>query len=66
MRKTRPRTEKPSRARTTTDDEAEQNDAKRQRTKAEEVHDAGRPGGLPAVDAKTDWEAEHDTWWRHE
>jgi hypothetical protein len=25
-----------------------------------------RPGGLPDLDAKTDWKAEHDTWWRHE
>jgi hypothetical protein len=39
---------------------------KRQSTPPDDVHDAGHPGGLPDLDAKTDWEAEHDTWWRHE
>jgi hypothetical protein len=39
---------------------------KRQSTTPDDVHDAGHPGGLPDLDAKTDWEAEHDTWWRHE
>jgi len=38
----------------------------RRRATPEQVHDAGHPGGLPDLDAKTDWEAQHDTWWRRE
>lgn len=65
MGKARPPKRKTSRSRTK-DDKRAREDVARLPTNPDEVHDAGHPGGLPALDAKTDWEAEHDTWWRHE
>lgn len=67
MKKTRARKKTPARPRATETKPGEVAKARRPRAPAtDDVHDAGHPGGLPALDAKTDWEAEHDTWWRHE
>lgn len=49
----------------TAPDEPRPPKAGKQRSEADEVHDAAHPGGLPDLEAKTDREAEHDTWWRH-
>jgi hypothetical protein len=34
-------------------------------TPSDQVHDAGRPGGLPDLEHKTETEGEHDSWSRH-
>jgi hypothetical protein len=38
---------------------------KRQRTTLGYAQDAGHPGGLQDLRAKTETEAEHDVWKRH-
>ena len=63
MKKAKPRDQKNTRPDPSEDSVARSTP---DRTKPEDAHDAARPGGLPDLDAKTDWEAEHDTWGRHE